>query len=183
MGPGTQFLKQEAQSDIFRQATGESLNWKTMRDREFVNRFCAFQLLGLDKYRGDMDQFLADCLRTMNRMSEAELQDISEDFRRGLENNWLLFGRHAFRKHEPGQQKRWGLNVSLWDVMSTGLSRYETHCVRSSADSVRKAIYDLLEDEDFNTSITYGTNQANRVHKRFEMAMRALQEALGDYPN
>ena len=31
-----------------------------MRDREFVNRFCAFQILDLEDYR-DMDEFLASC--------------------------------------------------------------------------------------------------------------------------
>ena len=63
MGPATRFLKEEAKTAIFLKATGWSLNAKTMRDREFVNRFCAFQLLGLDEYRGDMDVFLGECLR------------------------------------------------------------------------------------------------------------------------
>ena len=48
MGPATRFLKEEAHTDVFLKTTGSSLNTKTMRDREFVNRFCAFQLLGLD---------------------------------------------------------------------------------------------------------------------------------------
>ena len=42
MGEGTRFLKKEAQTDIFLKATGKSLNKKAMRDKEFVNRFCAF---------------------------------------------------------------------------------------------------------------------------------------------
>ena len=62
MGPATRFLKEEAHTDVFLKTTGSSLNTKTMRDREFVNRFCAFQLLGLDRYRGDMDDYLATCL-------------------------------------------------------------------------------------------------------------------------
>ena len=36
-----------------------------MRDREFINRFCAFQILRLEDYR-DMDDFLASCLKKMN---------------------------------------------------------------------------------------------------------------------
>ena len=50
MGEATRFLKDE--SDLFLQATGGSLNAKTMRDREFVNRFCAFQILNLNEYHG-----------------------------------------------------------------------------------------------------------------------------------
>ena len=39
MGPATRFLKREARTEAFLHATGRSLNTKTMRDREFVNRF------------------------------------------------------------------------------------------------------------------------------------------------
>ena len=105
MGCGTRFLKTESRTEIFIRATGESLNAKKMRDREFVNRFCAFQLLDLDEYRGDMDKFLADCLRRMNKMDEAGLSRLSADFRRGLANNFMLFSRHAFRKHEQNPDR------------------------------------------------------------------------------
>ncbi len=183
MGEGTRFLKREAQSDIFLRATGESLNSKTMRDREFVNRFCAFQLLGPEQYRGDMDQFLACCLRDMNRMSKAALASVSVDFRRGLANNFLLFERFAFRRHNRWQERRPVLNASLWDVMSTGLSRYNEHCVRTSADAVRRAIYGLLEEDEFDAAIRYGPNGAKKVKTRFAMARQAFQEALGAYPD
>ena len=39
-----------------------------MRDREFISRVCALQLLSDDKYRGDMDEFLAEALTELNRM-------------------------------------------------------------------------------------------------------------------
>ena len=88
MGPATLFLKEEAKTEIFLKATGRGLNWKIMRDREFVNRFCAFQLLGLDEYRGDMDVYLAECLRRMNKMEDAGLAQLSEELRRSLANNF-----------------------------------------------------------------------------------------------
>ena len=43
MGNATRFMKEESRTETFSQATGGSLNKTTMRDREFVNRFCAFQ--------------------------------------------------------------------------------------------------------------------------------------------
>ena len=121
MGAATRFLKAEAESDLFLEATGKSLNRKTMRDREFVNRFCAFRILDIDDYRGDMDDFLANCLRKMNRSDESELSRLSDEFHRGLANNLVLFDRHAFRKHEPKQERRSIINASLWDVLSTRL--------------------------------------------------------------
>jgi hypothetical protein len=74
-GPATRFLKAEAESELFREATGRSLKTATMRDREFVNRFCAFQLLPIDEYRGDMDGFLAQALKKMNNLGEKDLKN------------------------------------------------------------------------------------------------------------
>ena len=62
VGNASRWLKDQAQSNWFQTTTGGSLNPKTMRDREAINRFCGFYLLGVDAYRGDMDSFLADTL-------------------------------------------------------------------------------------------------------------------------
>ena len=183
MGKATRFLKDESRSDIFLQATGNSLSRQTMRDREFVNRYCAFHLLGIDEYRGDMDDFLARSLRRMNRMNPAELSELSTGFRRGLCNNFRLFNRHAFRKHQPDQERRTVLNASLWDVMSTELSRYEEQRITTCAETVRQSIYSLLADYEFNTAISYGPNDPRKVRTRFNMARQALREALGDFAN
>jgi len=37
-----------------------------MQDRELVNRFCSFDLLPLETYRGDMDEWLAASLKRLN---------------------------------------------------------------------------------------------------------------------
>lgn len=181
MGRATRFLKDESQTEVFLQATGYSLNKKTMRDREFVNRFCAFQLLGLVEYRGDMDDFLAHCLTKMNVSSQSDLRRLSDEFRRGLSNNWQLFDQHAFRKYFPQQSRRSVLNASLWDVMCTGLSRYTEQQVEACAESLREAVHLLFENEEFIAAITYGTNDTRKVKKRFSMVEEMLGETLGDY--
>ena len=178
MGNATRFLKDASRSEIFIRATGGSLNKKTMRDREFVNRFCAFQLLDLDLYRGDMDDFLATCLRKMNELEDIDLARISQEFQRGLANNLMLFGRHAFRKHEPKQQWRSVLNASFWDVTSTGLSHYTEERVKACAEPLRQAIFRLFKDEEFNTAITYGPNNTRKVKTRFEMTRGVFEEIL-----
>ena len=179
MGQATRFLKEEAQSEIFLETTGGSLNKNSMRDREFVNRFCAFRILDLEQYHGDMDEFLAESLREMNKLEESELSQLSCDFRRGLSNNYMLFNRHAFRKHEPEQERRSILNASLWDVMCTGLSRYTEDQVKACEHSLRNEFYALLQEEEFNTAITYGTNDTKRVKRRFLDTRKMFEENLG----
>ena len=178
MGKATRFLKEESRTDIFLKATGYSLNWKTMRDREFVNRFCAFQLFGLDEYKGNMDDFLALVLKKMNSLTETDLSHLSMEFRRGLVNNYAVFGRHAFRKHSRGQEKRSVLNASLWDVMSTGLSRYPEKEVESRIGDLKNKFYPLMTDNEFLTAITYSTNGTKQVQHRFRIANAMFEEVF-----
>lgn len=179
MGPATRFLKCEARTEAFLRATGRSLNTKNMRDREFVNRFCSFQLLDVKQYRGDMDDFLEAGLRCMNYLDESGLSRLSCEFRCSMANNHRLFERQAFRKHAPGQTKRGVINASLWDVMSTSLSHYPEDLVETRVEPLRRAVYRMLDDEKFNTAITYGPNDASKVKFRFHVATEAFREVLG----
>ncbi|MGI9250301.1 MAG: DUF262 domain-containing protein [Pseudohongiellaceae bacterium] len=180
-GPATIFLRKEAESDIFKRATGNSLKREKMRDREFVNRFCSFYLLGMDAYNGnDMDGFLSKGLKKMNSMTEEKLENLSKDFQRSLTNNLEVFGRHAFRKSISWVEYdgRSVLNASLWDVMSTELARHTTQHITSNKIDIETAIRSLLDDKEFNDTITLGTNNVKKVHTRFEMVQEVLGQVL-----
>jgi len=178
MGEATRFLKTWANSDIFLKATGLSLRKDTMRDREFINRFCAFQLLPIDEYKGDMDDFLAKALIMMNAMQSHAISDLGHQFSSSLLNNHIVFEKHAFRKHVKGQSGRKPINASLWDVMSTGLSKYPTDLVDICAEELRQAFYRLMDDKEFIDSITIGTNDVRRVRHRFRIANEIFGEVL-----
>jgi len=180
MGPATAFLKEEASIDLFKQATGNSLQSDSMRDREFVNRFCAFRLLDLDSYsnKDEMDGFLARALTHMNHLPPAELTALSADFRMSLRNNFVVFGEHSFRKHRPNQERRGVLNASLWDVMSTGLSNIPEKAVLERKDKLVSRFYALMDNKPFIQSITYGPNSAKQVRHRFEVMRRTLAEVF-----
>ena len=176
MGDATRFLKSESQTDLFKRATGGSLRWQTMRDREFINRFCAFQILSLDEYR-DMDDFLALSLTRMNKESYL-LPELSKQLKTTLANNLHLFGKHAFRKHDQDQEYRNVINASLWDVLSTGLSRYPKNIVEDRAVELRLKFHLLLKDYKFNNAITYSTNSVKQVRLRFAMVKSMIKEVL-----
>ena len=177
-GQATRFLRTQTETDLFLSSTGRSLRRDTMRDREFVNRFCAFQLFSLAQYRGEMDEFLAGALVRMNHMEEWELSQLSSQFQTGLRNNLNVFGRHAFRKRQRGQDNRSVINASLWDVMVTGLSCVEPEVVESLAETLQERFYQLMGDEEFIAAITYGTNATRRVTDRFRMAQAMFQEVF-----
>ena len=62
--------------DFFASYRG-STDRKTMRDREAINRFCAFKLLGRKNYTsGDMDTFLAQGLRQLTSLTDVARSDL-----------------------------------------------------------------------------------------------------------
>ena len=178
-GDATRFLRAAAETDLFKRVTGGSLRTDTMRDREFVNRFCAFQLLGVERYRGDMDDFLSETLKRMNRMSAQDRSILLDEFQNSLENNRRVFGRHAFRKRQRGQEGRSVINASLWDVMTTGLSRIAPDMVSARAGVLQERFYELMADDEFMYAITYGTNATARVRERFGIANKMFAEVFG----
>ena len=76
------------------------------------------------------------------------------------------------------------LNASLWDVMSTGLSRYPPAIVEENADVAREAFYyRLMRTDEFMDAITRGPSSANQVKRRFAMAADMFKEVFGAHPS
>jgi len=73
-------------------------------------------------------------------------------------------------------------NASLWDVMTTGLSRYRKQLVEARADVLRAEFYSLMADEEFIRSITYGPNDMKKVRHRFEAAKAMFEEVFDAHP-
>lgn len=177
-GTGTRFLREQASTAIFVETTGASLDPETMRDREYIHRFCAFRLRTPSRYRGDMDDFLAEALRQMNDLDETELSALGKALDRALRNNRLLFGRQSFRKHSPGQDRRGVLVLPLWEVMTTTLADDSEVRVRARKIPLRAGFFSLLRNDDFVRSITHSTDSIAQVEHRFAEARRVLRAAL-----
>lgn len=177
-GPATAFLRDEAESHLFVQATGKSLNTAKMQDREFINRFCSFTLLPLDTYRGDMDDWLARGLTQLNKAGETFRQELRNKLHRSLQNNLTVFGKHAFRKHRNLNESRSIINASLFDVMIVGLSSVDEPRVVQRAETLRQAFYAKMKEERFIRSITYGPNTPKEVRTRFEIARAMIGEVF-----
>jgi hypothetical protein len=181
-GPATQWLKAAASSPEFLGATGRSLSAKSMRDREAINRFCAFTLLTEEMYRGDMDAFLAKALEKM-RDPTVDLGNLLHRFNDSMKVNLELFGEHAFRRSLSGYVEgkhltRSILNISLFDVCSVLFSERSPLEVMSRKEAVKDAIRMLLKDPYFSNAITYSTNSTRQIQMRFGLARTALSEAL-----
>jgi hypothetical protein len=180
-GPATKWLGEAAESAVFQEATGRSLNSKEMRDREAINRFCAFWLRGWENYpAGDMDGFLADTLTQMNRSSPEELAALRQAFAQSMGNNYELFREHAFRKSLAQEipHGRSVMNIALFDVCSVHLARFSDVEIAEFGPRLKKAVRTLITgNSSFVQAITYSTNSRNQVRDRFSIMRDAVEEA------
>lgn len=180
-GPATQWLKAAAEGDPFQKATAGSLDSKAMRDREAINRFCAFALIGWQNYTtGDMDGFLAQGLKRLADLSEDAREALRANFDASMTLSTRLFGQHAFRKSlgsEYSNAARSVINISLFEVSAVILAKFAHQFLQSSDNELREVIENLVRDDDFARSITYSTNSTQAVRTRFS----TLERVLGDF--
>lgn len=180
-GPGTKWLRKAALSQEFKEATDDRLNKKTMRDREAINRFCAFKILSLDDYNSDMDGFLAKSLEKLNLYSPEDFDQLTEEFSRSMRTNYNLFNRHSFRKslvYNDVGVDRSVINISLFDVLSVLFANIEENIVDRYKDQLRIEIINLLLTTDFIHSITYSTNSRKQVKDRFDLMEKVIKKTI-----
>ena len=180
VGEATRWLGRMAENADFLAATGNSLNWRTMRDRECVNRFAGFYRLGVGRYQGKMERFLNDTLREMNETLRPEdYNELSGVFGRSMRNNLALFGAHAFRKSIAGpEQARSVINVALFDVFSVIFAGTDEAIVKQRKDDIEKASRTLLTNPEFVDAISRSTNSSRNVLLRFSLSREGLQPLL-----
>lgn len=176
-GPATSWLKEAAENPIFRNATGRSLNARTMRDREAINRFCAFKLLTTSQYRGDMDTFLAKGLTELAKLSAGERDELHIQFEGAMALNEELFKEHAFRKSLANgpAATRSIINISFFEVCAVTMAGIGPLGSKQKA-RLRAKIIELLSDPSFVNAITYSTNSSTQVRERFGMMEAVLAD-------
>ncbi len=171
VGDATIWLREQALSEAFRQATGGGLKPKMMRDREAINRFCGFYLFGTDGYqecKGDIDEFLGRALTRMNEMGKSRLdQELTPVFERSMRNNYQVFENQSFRKPKRADGVRSVINIALFDVYSVLMTRFSEQFVVAHRKGFRQRFYALQADADFVNAITISTNDVRNVLTRF----------------
>ncbi len=182
-GPASKLLAEVARDEVFIQATGGSLRAQRMADRECILRFFAFRLTSIEQYRSqDLDGFLNDAMRQMNKMEPASLEELSCSFRRAMKAAHDIFGRYAFRKRTLSNDRMNPINKALFETWSVNLSLRsdnELACLTERREQVNQASMKLLsEDREFDLSVTQATGDAKRVRIRFERVAELLRGVL-----
>lgn len=179
-GPVSDLLRDLAHSDEFVIAVRGKVSPLRMLDREFVNRFLAFYVLGIDEYAGNLDEFLTAALEHLVLEDSRSLARYREAFFVSMRRSHELLGDIAFRK--INKDGRYGaINKPLFECTSVVLANLngEEYAELSARHQVFLDRYDsLLHDEEFVGIVTSGTAQRASVRKRHEMLRSTIDEVI-----
>jgi len=184
-GIPAEFIKTLAREPLFKEATNHKIPPKRMVDREYVNRFIAFQLFGYHKYSGKMDLFLSEAMLELYERS-AQMQELHDAFLRSMTRAIQLFRGNAFyRVKQDGKLGRQP-NKALFDTLAwnlNALSDSEFEQIVQCRNVFREKYVQLLQGEDMSKLINDTTGHRSSVTGRFGLLHNFIQNFLNDHPN
>lgn len=179
-GQAADLLKELAHSSEFIQATRGKVDPSRMLDCEFVNRFLAFYLLGIEQYAGNLECFLNDVLIRLQKESKETLEMCRRDFLKAMRYARSIFDETAFRKiNSNGIFGR--INKPLYDAVSVSLARLSLRdCEKllENKNELNRKYIVLLKNKAFVDIITNGTAKIQNVEKRYLEINNIFQEVL-----
>lgn len=181
-GKVAQLLKNCAESEAFVRATRAKISSSRMLDREFALRAIAFYHLGVDVYRGNLEEYFYDALENLKSADDKVLSDIYRSFVAAMNTSASLFGEHAFRKiNKNGHYGQ--INKPLYECVTVLIAKLgETERVRLEKNAVKflDEYEMLLRDHCFAEAITSGTARISNVNLRYQAMDKIIKRYTGN---
>ena len=182
-GRAREFINELAKDSTFLRATDHGVSSRRMADRECVLRFIAFYSR-FSEYKGDLDGFLVTAMKALNDPADEERLDVlRQDFRAAMKLSFDLFGSHAFRRpRRHSGLRRPPINKPLFETWAVNLARIhepdERRRLIDRRDQVKRRFLALMDNEEFEQSVSIGTQWSTRVRTRFARIGEILEEVL-----
>lgn len=183
-GPAREILEAWAATNEFKKATDYSVKSDRMADRELVLRFVAFRLTPYTDYKvQDFDAFLLNAMNELNSLSMRELDELRTDFLAAMIAATKIFGNDAFRKRYSRQHTRFPINKALFETVSVNLANLSTQERDKLIErkyAAKDGIMELCQNRLFESAISQGTGDINKVRQRFSMVGQMFGKCVSD---
>ncbi|MDJ0660886.1 MAG: DUF262 domain-containing protein [Crocosphaera sp.] len=181
-GQGNKFIAKLAESQEFKKVVNLS-NARKMRmdDREFVLAGLSFLLTDYTEYSNysSRNKFLARNLVILNKLSQEQLRDLENKFKRVMQVAWKIFGDQAFRKLIKNAKRKSPQNQALfetWSFCLSGLTDQEIKVLISKEEKLKNKFMNKIEsDPQFLKSISQASE---KVEYRFVEIQKLIKEIL-----
>ena len=184
---GVNLLKEIAETETFREIV--NITSKRMVDRELVLRFIAFKKYKYTKFHNEvktLPRLLDETMEIVDTeiFEENEFIKMKNILLKTLEFLEKIFDRDTlFNKKLVDSKKTRTLNKSLfeiWTVLISDLTDEEQIKLENRKEDLLNGYRELLLSQEFNDSITKGTNDRKVIVKRFSLLENLLRSVIND---
>jgi hypothetical protein len=175
-------VREMAGYEEFKLATGYKIPTDRMEDCDFVTRFIGFYH-EYRNYQPDLDTWLNKGLARLKTMSEIERETMKADFKKAMLAMYDIFGDEAFRKRYNEKDRRKPINKALfdsWSVNMANLSHDDIYKIKRRKKRMMDGFIRLMNEEEFDVSISRSTGDAQSVRRRFEKIADLIKQTLQD---
>ena len=181
-GVASTLLKELAESPAFKEATKNHIKCDRMEDRELINRFLAFYILGTEKYNGNLESYLNQVLSEIKTFDVNQINDVKRVFAKSMEVAVQIFGDKAFRRlNSNGKYGK--INKPLFECVSVSLAELaEERCILLVRHKEEFILHyeALFFNKEFTQIISNATAKLENVKRRFAMFKEILDEVIGN---
>jgi len=181
-GVAADFIRKLSKLEEFKKATDYKISPKRQEDRDFVNRFVAFYLLGYDEnYEGELDNFLNDAMGQLDGVGKAKRTEIEYAFSQSMKTCYNIFGNDCFRKRYYVGDSRKPISKSVYDTISVNVGWLDDNqrtTLVNSKENFKKKLIALFNEDAFNSAVSFSTGQKQKVTARFGKIKNLINELI-----
>lgn len=181
-GAASKFLKSIVETEEFKRVVINK-NYR-MAHEELALRHVSFIISGIDSYKSSMPKFLNQGMIDLGNLSDQKLNILRRNFLSSLETAYYIFENDSFKKSLAIPEHRKVVNKPLFESVSVCLAEISTKerefLVERRTDVVRSFV-SLLENDDFEISISKSTANTEKVQTRFSMVRNTINQLIAGY--
>ena len=183
-GKATKLLKELAETELFRKATGNDVPSSRMQDREMVLRYLALHYLGPNEYKNcSIDEYLNKAMVFLNEQDDNFIQQCKDLYFESLECVYRIFGRYSFRRiSKIKEQDIKPINTALFEGWVNGISKLNSRerVLLIQKRNIVKKLY--IEELDKKSSFyrDIGSGKYRSFIRRNETIQKIILEVLNE---
>lgn len=173
IGKSTQLLKDLSEEIYFKKAISYGVSEKRMKDREVILRYLSFRWFDFEKeYSGDMSDFVENAMKSINRKSDHEIEQIKNDFKRVMNVSYSIWQNQNFRI--PTDQTRGTINIAIFETVCNYLSFKSDDFLLLNKKIIKRNYFTLIKNSIYFEAVTKSTGNKVKVLDRFKIAHEIL---------
>ena len=158
---------------------------KRMKDVERILRFFALVDRGIQNYKSPLRTFLSSYMEEKMNISEKEIQEKTDQFKKCAELCKTVFGDLAGFRWVKDEDDNSGyvatnFNDAVLDAQMIGFIEYSKRDVMPKASMIKDAYIDLVSTPSFSETVQIATYDTKKTKRRMEKWLTKLREIM-DY--